>query len=79
VAVQLRRLDHFDLHGGVGIAVAFAADRPSVHVLGRMAQGWYFADFVKVFFRQVGMDVDDFGGVAHGGLLLLPERRIFPA
>ena len=41
------------LHGDVGFAVAFAADRPGVHLLGDMAEGRHFADLVQVLYRRV--------------------------
>ena len=46
VAVELRGVDHLDLHGRVGLAVALLADRPGVHLLGHMPERRNFADFV---------------------------------
>ncbi len=53
VAVQLWRINDFDLHRRVRRAVTFAADRPCVHLFRHMTQRRDFANFVKVLRRVV--------------------------
>ncbi len=65
VAVELRHVDHLDLHGLFRLAMALAPDRPGVHLLRHMAQRRNLADFVEVLLRQIRRDIDHFCGFTH--------------
>ena len=49
VRVECRDIDHFALHCGVRVAVAFTADGPGIHLFGNMTQRRNFADLIQVF------------------------------
>jgi hypothetical protein len=75
VAVDGRRLDHLELHGGVRFSVPFAPDRPGVHLRGNMAERRDLPHLVKVLDRRV---IGDGGGrgVERGHAILLQITRL---
>ena len=66
MAVQIGRVDDLDLHGGIGLAVALLADRPRIHLLGHMPEGRNLAQLIQILFRQVRVEIDNFGSFIHG-------------
>ena len=53
VAVDLVRRQHLHLHRRRGFAVAFAADRPRIHVGRNMSQRRDLAEFVEILDRRL--------------------------
>ncbi len=78
MAVDLPSVDDFLLERLLGLAMAFATDRPSVHFRGDVAEGRHLADLVKVLLRRiVGRDTG-FLIKGHGFLLSVlaaPQNR----
>ena len=58
VAVESGRVDDFDLHRLVGLAMPLAPDRPGVHLGGHMAHRRNLADLVEVLDRPTGRGSD---------------------
>ena len=50
VAIQNGRIDHFNLEGLIGLAVAFAPDRPCIHLRRDVAHWRDFTHLIEVFF-----------------------------
>ena len=48
MAVQFRRIDNFNLHGGFRFAMTLTPNRPSVHFSRDMAERWNFSDLIQI-------------------------------
>ena len=53
VAVDLPCVNDLDLKALLRLAMPLTPDRPGIHLLGHIAEGRHFPDFIEVFFRRV--------------------------